>query len=108
MAELAPFLFFRPWRRPFGNPMGAETELRRELGPQHILYGRSFRAVGVTGESDDWLFELDDGTFAQVHLTWTRKPPETNANCPRTRIFGTLDEWVIAVMLPDHVDRFGL
>jgi len=64
--------------------------------------------VGVTVESDDWLFELDDGTFAQVHLTYTQAPSETNPDCPRTRIFETLYDWMLDTMLPDHVDHFGL
>lgn len=101
-------LFFKPWRPPSIDTGAADAELRQEIGPMHVLHGRSFRAVGVTVESDDWLFELDDGTFAQAHLTYTPNPPETAPDFPRTRLFETLAGWMLAVMLPDHVDRFEL
>jgi hypothetical protein len=100
-------LFLWPWKVPAAST-GADAELRREIGPQHVLYGRSFRASGVTVESDDWLFELDDGTFAQVHLTYTPTPPEPLAAFPSTRIFATLADWMLERMLPDHVDHLGL
>ena len=104
----SPILFLRPWKALSANSGAADAELRREIGPNHILYGRSVRAVGVTVESDDWLFELDDGTFAQVHLTYTQTPPEALADLPRARIFETLADWMLDTMLPDHVDHFGL
>jgi hypothetical protein len=101
-------LFFKPWKPLFANTGVADAELLQEIGPKHILHDRSFRAVGVTVESDDYLFRLDDGTFAQVHLTYTPNPPETAPTIPSTRIFQTLADWMNAVMMPDHVDRFGL
>jgi len=101
-------LFLIPWKTLSVNNGAADAELHREIGPNHVLYGRSPRAVGVTVESDDWLFELDDGTFAQVHLTYTQTPPETLADLPRTRIFETLADWMLDTMMPDHVDHFGL
>ncbi len=85
-----------------------EEELAREVAPHHPLHGRLFIAVGITGASDDVLFRLDDGTFAQVHLTYTRNPPEGFPNVRRTRLYKTLADWMLAVMLADHVDHFGL
>jgi hypothetical protein len=101
-----PFLW--PWKALSANTGASDAELRQEIGKEHVLYGRGFRAVGVTVESDDWLFELDDGTFAQVHLTYTHNPPEASPNYPRTSLYETLADWMLAVMVPDHVDRFAL
>ena len=106
--DTSSILFFKPWKPLSVNTGTADSELRQEIGPTHILHGRSFQAVGVTVESDDYLFRLDDGAFAQVHLTYTRKPPEEAPGFPHTRLFETLAEWMLAVMFPDHVDRFGL
>ena len=100
--------FLVPW-----NPLSDrrtkyfEEELAREVAPHHPLHGRLFVAVGITGASDDVL-RLDDGTFAQVHLTYPPNPPEAFPGLPRTCIFETLADWMLAVMLPDHVDHFGL
>jgi hypothetical protein len=101
--------FLRPWRPLFGDRARFfEQELARELGPDHPLHDRPFVAVAIAGESDDLFFRLDDGTFAQVHLTYTRSPPETVTALPRTQIFETLADWMLAAMVPDHVDHFGL
>jgi hypothetical protein len=85
-----------------------EQELAQELGPHHALFGRTTRAVAITRESDDVLFEFADGTFAQVHLTYTRNPPEMAAGCPGHRAFETLADWMIERMIPEHIDRLGL
>ena len=53
-----------------------EQELARELGPEHALFGRPIKCVALTRRSDDVLFQLGDSTFARVHLTYTRNPPE--------------------------------
>jgi hypothetical protein len=85
-----------------------EGELTRELAPHHPLFAKRRTAVAKTDASDDVLYRLDDGTYAQVHLTHTRIAPETVPGVPRTRIFETLADWMIDKMLPDHVDHFGL
>ena len=102
-------LFLRPWK-PLSDS-GAkffEAELARELVPHHLLHSHRTCAVAITVESDDVLYRLEDGSFAQVHLTHARNPAETVTSFPRTRTFETLVDWMITVMLPDHVDHFGL
>lgn len=68
----------------------AETELQREVCPQHILYGIRPTAVGRRWRRDDVLFELPDGRFAQVHLT---RRFEANPHWPDTQIYLTFQEW---------------
>ena len=101
-------LFLKPWSQLSGSRAKFfEEELQRELAPHHALYERPCRAIAITGASDDVLFRLDDDTFAQVHLTFTRNPPE-RPGWPGRKMFGTLADWMIEVMIEDHVERFGL
>ena len=56
---------------------------------------------------DDVLYQLDDGTYAQVHLTFTKKPFESR-DWPGHDAFETIADWMIAVMVPNHIDHFDL
>ncbi len=65
-------LFLRPWVQIPGKfTQFFEQELAKELPPHHDLCRKMRAAVAITVESDDVLFELDDGQYAQVHLTYT-------------------------------------
>ena len=67
-----------------------ETELPRECCSTHVLFGKKATALGRRWKRDDVLFRLEDGGFAQVHLTWHQ---ESNPNWPHTEIYLTFDEW---------------
>jgi hypothetical protein len=67
-----------------------EAELQREAHPAHVLHGHTAVALGRRWRRDDILFLLDDGRFAQVHLTWR---PETKPEWPWTNIFPTFEAW---------------
>lgn len=48
-----------------------QRELRREIGPGHVLHGRAWDIIGLgVPARDDALLRLDDGAVALVHLTW--------------------------------------
>lgn len=64
--------------------IGFEDELRRECVPGHVLHGLEVRAVATADWSDDALFELEDGRWALVHLTWKT---ETDPKWPATAIY---------------------
>ena len=66
-----------------------ESELRRELPEGHVLCGRRCSAFATSDERDDVVFELEDGTFALVHLTWKQ---ETDPTWPFTHIVGSRQE----------------
>jgi hypothetical protein len=109
MASTEPsLLFLKPWES-ISNERAQyfEDELTRELAPDHALYGQERRAVGKTGASDDVLYRLHGGTFAQVHLTFVREAPE-RSGWPMHYPFETLADWMIAKMLPDHIEHFAL
>jgi hypothetical protein len=50
------------------------AEAQAEIGPHHELAVRQLTAVGTCDGCDEVIFVLDDGTFAQVHLTWAQHP----------------------------------
>jgi|GEM_PF-4751845 len=52
-----------------------EAELKRELAPNHVLFGRSLKAVMARTDSDDVVFR-DERAFFVVHLTWSGEVPE--------------------------------
>lgn len=82
-----------------------ESELRRELGRGHPLFGVPVRAVARRADRDDVLFTLEDGTgrVAVVHLTWIHRPPE-RPPWPATDVFPSWDSWVDEGMRVDHRD----
>lgn len=45
------------------------AELRRELHPQHPLYGKAVTAIARRIDCDDVIFAVNN-RFALVHLTW--------------------------------------
>jgi hypothetical protein len=53
---------------------GLVAELEREVQPGHHLAGRKAVPIAKCGGCDDAIFRVDDGTWAIVHLTWSRRP----------------------------------
>ena len=77
--------------------LGLEGELRREVGPAHILAGAEATLVARRRDADDALFVTDDGRFAEVHLTW-RAVRESDPHFPTTMVYHSLEEWALARM----------
>ncbi|ATY34377.1 hypothetical protein [Sphingomonas psychrotolerans] len=67
-----------------------DEELVRELSPGHVLYGSRASAMGRRWRRDDVLFRLEDGRYAQVHLT---RREETNPFWPSTDLFASFADW---------------
>jgi hypothetical protein len=60
-------------------------ELKKELTPSHILYGKKAVAVARRQDNDDvvyWINELNQ--YAIVHLTYTK---ENSSQYPKTQLF---------------------
>jgi len=68
----------------------AENELGRELAPGHILFGKTWVALGRRPKRDDFLFRLSDGRFAQIHLT---RHAEADPRWPVAEIFDNFEDW---------------
>ena len=81
------------------------AELRRELGPYHILKGKSVTALARRQDCDDVLFSIDGAAreCAVVHLTYSRKE-EADPAWPFTEVFSSIEAWCTERMLPDHED----
>ncbi|WP_460627718.1 hypothetical protein [Intrasporangium mesophilum] len=63
-----------------------EDEAATEVAPGHELHGLALTAVAKCEGCDSVVYRASDGTFAIVHLSWTRKsetPP-----WPRTTRLG--------------------
>jgi hypothetical protein len=66
-----------------------ERELERELPAGYVLKTARLRAVARRIDCDDVAFELGDGRYCIVHLTWN---VETNARWPRCEFVTSLPE----------------
>jgi len=80
------FRFSEPWH-PCDDTR-FETELRRELCEKHVLFGIDAKIIARRQDMDDFLFELPDGRFANVHLTWAR---ESDPVYPGTEIYDSVE-----------------
>lgn len=93
--------WLEPWRHETSE--GFVAELRKEVNPDHELFGRQAITVGKRDDCDDVLFFLPHGPhpLAVVHLTWKMKT-ETSSSCPHTTFFSSLDDWIENGMKHDH------
>jgi hypothetical protein len=65
-------------------------QLREELAPAHILYGRLFEVIARRDDSDDVLLRLDDDEIAEMHMTWAAQASET---FPGVLLFLDFTDW---------------
>jgi hypothetical protein len=93
---LEPWILLNDERR-----QAVERQLVRELPAGHVIAGKSKRAVATRTDRDDVLFELFDGGYAVVHLSWSGRT-QKDTQWPATQLFASLEEWRERRMLPDH------
>jgi hypothetical protein len=65
-----------------------EQELRREVAAGHPLHGRPLKAVGKCIRCDELLFDIGNGEFAHVHLSYPKGGPD-RPPWPRTRMLAS-------------------
>ena len=93
----APVLIPEPWWRPEDTNLSAvKSELESELSPGHALYRVPLDIRARCGGCDEVLVSVADGTFALVHLTWSRRREEppyplVNAAGPWTEVVAALE-----------------
>jgi hypothetical protein len=97
---IAAFAFSEPWH-PCDDAR-FEKELARELCEKHVLYGVPAKIVARRQDLDDFLFELPDGRFANVHLTWSR---ESNPTWPSTEIYDSVEQ--MRSEIQQHIDEWN-
>ena len=84
---------WRPEWVPVINPSEQalfEAELAREIPHGHVLAGIRASLLGRRSKRDDFLFELEDGRVAHVHLTWA---VETKPDWPFTEVYSSFEAW---------------
>lgn len=88
---------------------GLCSQLKREVGPKHRLYGSAAKAVARRVDCDDVLFLLegDETPFAVVHLTW-RSSEEPDPQWPWTELFRNWDDLQEHRLMPDRGEYMGL
>ena len=95
--------FVEPWVAVGSEQEALENELRRELSPDNVLSGFSFRVIGRRVDCDDVLVEVceKEANFklALVHLTWRGKSEPSP--WPITDVFASAKEFVANAMEPD-------
>jgi hypothetical protein len=64
-------------------------ELKREVCKDHLLFDMQGKAVARRQNRDDFIFRMDNGRWAWVHLTWKI---ETRVEWPSSELFNSLDE----------------
>ncbi len=92
------FEWFKPWKPVTDEQLAKriEDKLKKDLPEGHVLYGREFKLIATNGgASDDYLFQLADGGFAEVELIWSSQdlPLNLAPPFPATTIYASLDQW---------------
>lgn len=69
--------------------MALSRELEREVSGTHVLFGHVWTAIGRRTR-DDVLFLLENGTVAQVRLTWHA---ESSPDWPAAKVYPDFASW---------------
>lgn len=69
-------------------------ELAREVCVGHKLHGLKTRAIARCCANDDFIFEVEGGRWAFVHLTWAK---ETRPEWPDAAIFASLEDCIAKI-----------
>ncbi len=70
-------------------------ELASEVGSGHVLKGLAATPIARADGKDDYLFQLEDGRVAEVHLTFANRPERPP--WPGTAMFDNVGAWRKAV-----------
>jgi hypothetical protein len=99
------FQYLEPWVSVSDEVDHLESELRREISPEHPLFKFKTRALARRVDCDDILFEIEshESPFAVVHLTFSGSR-ENDSHWPYTKFFQSFQEWIDSCMMLDHQD----
>ena len=68
----------------------ALKSLNAELSPGHALFGGTLNAVARRRDCDDFLFQYNDGSVAEVHLTYSSSQ---DLRWPQSETYSSLHAW---------------
>jgi len=89
-----------PW---YWTDQDLSTQLDREINLDHPLKNISVKTIARRQDRDDVLFQLPDGKYALVHLTW-QQYPHPDSSWPTTNIFDSWEDVYINKILADEAD----
>ena len=94
-------MFVEPWESiDDSSSVGIlKGEVRKEVAPSHVLFGKCVRAIARRIDCDDVLFELQTGQVACVHLTWSSN--QETVPWPSTQIYSSLQAFIATRMQDD-------
>jgi hypothetical protein len=82
------------WRAPWEavKDQSLVSELEKELGADHVLFGKKVTALGRRTDSDNVLFHVlgISKPFAVVHLTWNGR--ESSSKWPFAEFFNRIED----------------
>lgn len=102
-AEIDNVEWLEPWSAVVDDGMRAqlESELAKELGVGHVLFGRPTRALARRHDQDDVLYAVGSPSqVAVVHLSYAANPDQPP--WPSTTLFDNLMAFIEGRMKPDH------
>ena len=90
------------WRSPWrglddGEAAELQAQLEREIGFRHPLAKRDAVVVGRRIDNDDIVARLNDDTFVNVHLVWTRSAAGLSKDYPSWFAYGQLEGFLTAM-----------
>jgi hypothetical protein len=88
--------FLEPW-----YALEGEGQAGLQVTPRHILFGKAVTIIARRADTDDALFLLEDGSVAEVQLTWSEHA-EADPSFPWTTLYPSLQAWVEQSMIPAH------
>jgi hypothetical protein len=97
--------WLEPWCPASTFPESVALTWAKQLAAEaplgHALYGVPTKFL-ARGNGDDALYELLDGSgrVANVHLTWSKS--RERLPWPGTDVYGSIQEWITKVMVPEH------
>ncbi|WP_162087157.1 hypothetical protein [Chryseobacterium aquaeductus] len=92
-----PSMLPEPW---YFTDQDLSQQLQIELHNDHILKGENTITVACRQDNDDVLFEMDNGKYSVVHLTW-QNHPHKNTAFPITKIYSDWQSVIENRILPD-------
>ncbi|WP_143707483.1 hypothetical protein [Uliginosibacterium sp. TH139] len=84
---MADILWQRPWRAVYDASLNDEARslqdaLDQELSISHPLFSEAPKVIGRSTSGDDVVAQMNDGSFALIHLTWQGKPDQIPEKFP--------------------------
>ena len=85
-----------PWRAiQFEAEISAvQNQVEKEITDKHPLWGTTPIAIGRRVDCDDVLVQLNDGTYANVHLVWGSGPGAFPEQYPTFIKYNSLQEFL--------------